>query len=237
MNRWQDYGRRDRPDERYGGGEQGYGRVPGDSRPLRRRDLSGGRYGSSRPSGAYEAGREDWRYADVDERTWHAGRGRPPRQDWAAQGRPRNYPGRYAGDEYPPRGAANPRQPGYVDAYSTGYMDGYRAGERAARQGVPAPGEVPSSSRFGHAREERPRHYRPADEELRESVCERLADEDELDTSEVIVTALSGVVTLDGHVNSRREKYLAEDIAADTYGVDDVVNRIHVRPFGVLASS
>lgn len=54
--------------------------------------------------------------------------------------------------------------------------------------------------------------------------------------SDVTVAVAAGVVTLTGSVDNRRIKYEIEDIVDDTYGVSDVVNQIHVRPYGVLAS-
>ncbi|WP_223851725.1 BON domain-containing protein [Cupriavidus pauculus] len=81
-----------------------------------------------------------------------------------------------------------------------------------------------------------PKNYVRSDDRLREAVCERLAHRDHLDVSEVTVEVQSGVVTLEGHVTDRRMKYEIEDIVDDTFGVSDVVNRLHVRPYGVLAS-
>ncbi|REE91204.1 BON domain-containing protein [Cupriavidus plantarum] len=81
-----------------------------------------------------------------------------------------------------------------------------------------------------------PKNYVRSDDRLREAVCERLAHRDHLDVSEVSVDVQSGVVTLEGHVTDRRMKYEIEDIVDDTFGVSEVVNRLHVRPYGVLAS-
>ena len=47
---------------------------------------------------------------------------------------------------------------------------------------------------------------------------------------------MGSIVTLTGSVDNRRIKYEVEDIADDTFGVTDVINKLHIRPYGVLAS-
>ncbi len=66
--------------------------------------------------------------------------------------------------------------------------------------------------------------------------AERLAHQSGLDVSEVDVTVMGSIVTLTGSVDNRRIKYEVEDIADDTFGVTDVINKLHIRPYGVLAS-
>jgi hypothetical protein len=74
-----------------------------------------------------------------------------------------------------------------------------------------------------------PKNYRRSDERIREDVSDRLGLQDTLDPSEIEVTVSSGEVTLSGTVQSRREKYLAEEIADDVSGVNEVNNQLRVR--------
>ena len=74
-----------------------------------------------------------------------------------------------------------------------------------------------------------PRGYRRTDDRIREEICERLTDHPLLDASDVDVEVREGVVTLTGRVSVRAEKHLAEDIAEEVWGVDDVENRLRVQ--------
>ena len=74
-----------------------------------------------------------------------------------------------------------------------------------------------------------PKGYQRSDERIREDVCERLSDNDEVDASDIEVTVRDREVTLEGSVETRRMKHLSEDIAESVSGVDDVHNRITVR--------
>lgn len=134
----------------------------------------------------------------------------------------------------------------YAERHGDRYEDLY--GDRYGARRSPAyhvPMGTQTGTQTGTQRESRtgtsqrrvgPKNYVRSDERLREEVCERLAHCDHLDVSEVTVTVLSGVVTLEGTVENRRMKYEIEDVADDTFGVSDVINRLHVRPYGVLAS-
>lgn len=73
-----------------------------------------------------------------------------------------------------------------------------------------------------------PKGYVRTDERIREDVCERLTYSDELDATQVEVTVQDGHVTLDGSVDSREMKRLAEDLAARVPGVTDVTNGLRV---------
>jgi hypothetical protein len=91
-------------------------------------------------------------------------------------------------------------------------------------------------SPYGYSRRVGPKNYTRTDERIREELCERLAHQSGLDVSEVDVTVMGSIVTLTGSVDNRRIKYEVEDIADDTFGVTDVINKLHIRPYGVLAS-
>lgn len=73
-----------------------------------------------------------------------------------------------------------------------------------------------------------PKNYTRSDERIREDVCERLTQDDDLDASELEIRAEQGVVTLEGKVEERWMKHRAEDIAESCSGVREVENRIRV---------
>lgn len=120
----------------------------------------------------------------------------------------------------------------------TGYEDyGVEAGRNfRQRPHMSRYAATASSAAYGRERPAGPKNYTRSDERVREEVCERLAHAPGIDVSDVTVAVAAGVVTLTGSVDNRRIKYEIEDIVDDTYGVSDVVNQIHVRPYGVLAS-
>jgi hypothetical protein len=80
-----------------------------------------------------------------------------------------------------------------------------------------------------------PRNYKRSDERIREDVNERLTRHPELDAIDIDVRVSNCQVVLMGVVEDRRAKRLAEDIAEDVWGVDDVRNELKVR-HGFLAS-
>ncbi|AQV98900.1 BON domain-containing protein [Cupriavidus necator] len=108
--------------------------------------------------------------------------------------------------------------------YSGGY-GGYRSEERESGYGYRDEG------RFGPRghRAVGPKGYRRSDERVREDVCERLAMNPYVDVGEVSVEVANGVVTLDGTVRERREKYVAEEIADAVFGVTEVDNHLRVQ--------
>jgi hypothetical protein len=74
-----------------------------------------------------------------------------------------------------------------------------------------------------------PKGYKRSDERIREDVSDRLAQQDHLDPSEIEVSVANGEVTLTGTVENRNEKFLAEEIADDVSGVNDVHNQLRLR--------
>jgi osmotically-inducible protein OsmY len=74
-----------------------------------------------------------------------------------------------------------------------------------------------------------PKGYVRSDDRIREDICDRLSDDDEVDASDVTVNVKEGVVTLAGTVPDRRTKHRAEDIADSTSGVRDVDNKLRTR--------
>ena len=78
----------------------------------------------------------------------------------------------------------------------------------------------------GEHRGKGPKGYQRSDQRIREDVCDRLSDDDELDASEITVTVKDGEVTLAGTVTDRRAKSRAEDLAESVSGVRDVDNKL-----------
>lgn len=68
-----------------------------------------------------------------------------------------------------------------------------------------------------------PRARYHEDEELREEICERLADDPDLDASDILVRVIDNEAILDGAVSSQRDAARAYEIAGDVPGI------IHVR--------
>jgi osmotically-inducible protein OsmY len=73
-----------------------------------------------------------------------------------------------------------------------------------------------------------PKGFQRSNERLREQVCERLERHGQVDASDIDVQVEDGVVTLEGSVDDRRTKRLAEECAETVPGVRDVMNRLRV---------
>jgi hypothetical protein len=107
-----------------------------------------------------------------------------------------------------------------------------RTGERLS--GFPSGGgtyeEVRSSTwdvpgpNAGHG----PKGYQRSDERIHEDVCERLTAHGRLDARKIELTVENGEVTLEGTVDDRGAKRLAEDLAISVSGVEDVHNRLRL---------
>lgn len=74
-----------------------------------------------------------------------------------------------------------------------------------------------------------PKGYERSDDRIRDEVCDCLADDDNIDASEIEVQVTKGEVTLTGTVSERRVKRLAEDAVERIKGVKDVHNQIRVQ--------
>lgn len=92
-------------------------------------------------------------------------------------------------------------------------------GSRETRHGWEMPGPY---SGLG------PEGYRRSEEAIRDDVCERLTLHGELDASGITVRVEDGEVMLDGVVDSRRSKRMAEETAESVSGVRDVHNRLRI---------
>lgn len=67
------------------------------------------------------------------------------------------------------------------------------------------------------------------DEKLREEVCEQLKWNPEVDASEIEVHVRDNCVFLEGSVDSRHSKKIAEKVTEDIFGIKDVFNNLIVR--------
>lgn len=139
----------------------------------------------------------------------------------------------YAGQGYPIYGEPRPddpprerepnpqresteRRPGWFGAGSSAYAFGYTTSLRPA-----------GTARGGHAGKG-PQGYVRSDERIRDDVCDRLSDDDEVDASDIAVSVTNGDVVLQGTVADRRMKRRAEMLAFSVRGTFDVHNRLRV---------
>jgi hypothetical protein len=72
------------------------------------------------------------------------------------------------------------------------------------------------------------RGWQRTDERIREDVCGYLSAHPGIDTTDMEVTVSNGEVTLEGSVDDRFEKRMAEDLAEAVAGVRDVHNRLRI---------
>ena len=89
--------------------------------------------------------------------------------------------------------------------------------------------DVASAARRGRFFGRGPKGYRRSDERIREEICDRLMTHPDIDASDIELSVSNGVVTMSGMVEDRHEKRLAEYLAEDAIGVNDVENRLKVR--------
>jgi hypothetical protein len=73
-----------------------------------------------------------------------------------------------------------------------------------------------------------PKNYTRSDERIGEDVNEILREHGEIDASDMSIQISGGEVTLEGNVDDRRAKRLAEDLAQSVRGVRDVQNRLRI---------
>jgi hypothetical protein len=74
-----------------------------------------------------------------------------------------------------------------------------------------------------------PKGYTRSDDRIKEDVSERLEQHPEIDASEIEVSVAGGEVTLEGSVEDRRQKRMAEEAIENLTGVKDVHNRLKAR--------
>lgn len=210
-------------DDRYGGyGEsRDWGQDRGRAQRSGRQDQGpyGGQWGEGRSFGEGDYGGDRMRLGQAH-RNYSADYGR----DWnrGSGGSDQRYGQAYTPDTNRRYGDHQGQQ------HDRDWMD--RAGDRARswmgddeRQGGP------SGGMFGQHRGKGPKGWKRSSERIREDVCERLADDDHLDASEIEVNVQDNEVTLSGTVNSREDKRRAEMLVEQCSGVDHVQNNLRVQ--------
>jgi len=123
---------------------------------------------------------------------------------------------------------------GFMESdYRTGFSGGYGhrnapRGSRDLESGADRGWNIGRDTDRGSYRGLGPKNYQRSDERIREDVCERLTMDHDVDASEIEVMVDGAIVTLNGSVNERHAKRLAEDIAESVRGVKDVQNNLRV---------
>ena len=148
--------------------------------------------------------------------------------EWRERGQDA-YPRGFAGDGSPSGGMF--RGPRWNDPQQRDYQADY-----GRRQYARSPTDFmderypfghdygPGPSHYGRG----PKGYQRSDQRIHEDICERLAQDRQIDASEIEVSVQGGVVTLKGTVPTRYMKHLAEDCADRGFGVKDVENHVRV---------
>lgn len=73
-----------------------------------------------------------------------------------------------------------------------------------------------------------PKNYHRSDQRIEDDINRRLYDDPAIDACDIRVKVLNAEVTLEGFVEDRKSKRLAEDLALAVPGVRDVHNRLRV---------
>lgn len=131
-----------------------------------------------------------------------------------------DYPAAQQGPMREYSGHARPRPSGEEPGNPAEYARGY------SREHTPGWGD--DGRRGGDYRGHGPRRAQPADDDLLDMVCERLAGDADIDASEIEVSVRDGIVTLAGSVPSRQTRRDAEAIAESLRGVREVANHLRV---------
>ncbi len=233
--------RRRTRDEREYGGERGWGERGGprerwgEERRGREDDWSRswgyteGERGRGGERAAGSAGAERW----GGERGWGVPRGgeRYAERGQGGFGESAGYGGRGGYGEYygaaaygagawrSPERYGGQGQGGWGHGGSTQEREGWEAGRGAMGW---------SRRRRGQFAGRGPRGYQRSDERIHEDVCERMAQDPDLDAGDIEVRVSNAEVTLTGSVQEREDKRRAEDIAEDVFGVKEVHNQIRV---------
>lgn len=179
------------------------------------------------PRGRGHAGRSPGgRHWDVD-RSRGAVEGRPGERAGEAYGRDLGYGELHGEGDWGWRGRYEHRYGEYSASPST------RAGWDPIGERRPAPEPGPEASgedwRRGPFAGRGPKGYQRSDERLREEVSERLMRHGHVDASDIEVAVQNGEITLNGTVDSRWAKRMAEVMAESVPGIRDVHNRLTLR--------
>lgn len=116
-----------------------------------------------------------------------------------------------------------PSGQGFGTSTGMGYSEAGRFGETFG---------TPTRSTRGRFTGRGPKGYTRSDERIREDVSDRLEQHGEIDATEIEVRVANGEVTLEGTVEDRWMKRMAEDLVEDCPGVKQVNNRIRIHGNG-----
>ncbi len=120
----------------------------------------------------------------------------------------------------------------YSGAWNGGYTGGYTQQDAGFQgwldRGFQGQHQGARGTQQNTFRGRAPKGYERSDERIKEDLCERLTHDHLVDASEITVSVKAGVVTLDGSISDRNQKYRAEDLADNLSGVKDVQNRLNV---------
>jgi osmotically-inducible protein OsmY len=184
----------------------------------------GSGYSGPYGSGSREGGRSQERWPG--ERTPRASAGYQDRyqeQGWSRDPRTDDVYGHDYEARWPPSGQGSEAYHRPVRWRADSEL-GSREG-RSAYRGWSNSEAARSSGNYGKG----PKGYVRSDERIREDVCDRLSDDDELDASDITVTVSNGEVRLEGSVLDRQSKHRAEDLAESVSGVQDITNNLRAR--------
>jgi len=176
--------------------------------------------------GQFDARRDEPRRGD-ERRDWDrpSYRGYYQEQGWARD--PNS--GNLYGYEYSSR--VDPRRLNAGDESSDRWRS--NVNEQNRRFDIDRGWHAPGTSGYGNTTQghygKGPKGYTRSDERIREDVCDRLSDDDEVDARDITVTVKGAEVILEGTVNDRRSKHRAEDVAESVSGVKEVTNHLRAR--------
>jgi len=183
-----------------------------------------GGYGGGR---GFESNRSGWR--GYDERMGYQGSYGPSGYGPGGYG-----PGGYGASPYRQsmgyQGGYGPDSYGPGDYRLMGFHEGGSPERSFSSYGEPQrQRDSHRHSGQGPHRGKGPVGYQRSDERLREMISESLADDDQIDASQIEVTVKNGEVTLIGTVEDRQTKREAEECACSVSGVRDLQNQLRVR--------
>jgi hypothetical protein len=179
------------------------------------------RYGHSSGDRLRDASRYTERSSSGDRAPY--ARGVYEEQIWSRDPKTAEVPGYDNGARWPSSGAGS-------DAYHRPWRwrSGADPGNQDWRSGERSWGAPQGPRSFGNYGKG-PKGYVRSDDRIREDVCDRLSDDDELDASDITVTVTGGEIRLEGTVADRHSKHRAEDLAESVSGVRDVTNNLRAR--------
>lgn len=196
-----------------------------------------GRYGRQESGSRYTRGNYG-RSTDYGQEPYRRNEMTSHQEDWRT-GNPRHH------EDYGRGGYAPQSDSGYgqSDYNRSGFYAQGQSGMGGTYEGEfgPEPGTFPYAkgntergngelwARPGPMTGRGPEGYQRSDERIKDEICERLTHHGQLDAGKIKVNVQAGEVTLEGNVDSRSAKRMAEDTIESVSGVRDVHNQLRVR--------